>query len=303
MSQYLEKLIEAVPGVVYQFRIAVNGEWTFPYISGGTRELYELSPEVVRADPSIMLTCILEEDQEFHLRTIDHAMSELVPWMNDFRIRTPSGAIKWVRGRSLPERQEDGAVLWNGILVDITEYKQMEEKIWNLAYFDPLTNLPNRRMLLDRLAQALVRAKRHQNSLAIMFLDLDNFKTINDSLGHDVGDELLKEVSVRLKTCVRTDDTVSRHGGDEFIILLPEISRPEDAALVADKIIKAINASFQIADNMLNISTSIGIAVYPANGADDIQELLKKADRAMYAAKDAGRNTYRFFEMNTTAFQ
>lgn len=295
MSQYLEKLIEAVPGVVYQFRISANGEWSFPYLSGGTRKLYELSPEVVHADPSIMLTCILEEDREFHLQTIDHAMRELIPWMNEFRIRTPSGAIKWVRGQSQPERQEDGAVLWSGILVDITERKQMEEKIWNLAYFDPLTNLPNRRMLLDRLAQALLRAKRHQNSLAIMFLDLDNFKTINDLLGHDVGDELLKEVSVRLKACVRMNDTVSRHGGDEFLILLPEISLPDDAALVADKIIKAINVSVQIADNRLNISTSIGIAVYPANGTDDIQELLKKADRSMYAAKAAGRNTYRFF--------
>lgn len=182
-----------------------------------------------------------------------------------------------------------------GISIDITDRKQMEEQIQNLAYFDSLTNLPNRRMLLDRLAHALADAKRYHRSLAIMFLDLDNFKNINDMLGHDAGDELLKEVSVRLNTCVRTGDTVSRQGGDEFIIVLTEITHPDDAALVADKIIKTINVPVQVADDTLNISTSIGIAVYPINGSDDAQELMKKADRAMYAAKAAGRNCYRFF--------
>ena len=718
MSQHLEKLIQSVPGVVYQFHVADDGGWSFLYISEGVRELYQYSPQAIAADPSIMRNCVLDEDREFHLRSIEHAVKEVIPWMNEFRIRTASGTIKWVRGQALPERQEDGSVIWNGILVDIskikatethllrlqklyaavietnrlisrtlnqddlfsgickiavelggmkmawigipnaakqhldpvarfgdgvdildeegffsrldvaeergqaataysenrtilnqdfpqnpnakrwrelgrnygfgssasfpilendqpiavltvyradlngfddesvallvrlsseisqaltalsgieerkrleealrfrqfgldhadeaifwidsearfrdanqtacralgytreellqltvpdidpnvslenwpehwqalkknkiqhfessqknrggltfptevvanyfeyhgveyscmlvrnvteskimeralaesqerfnlfmdtlpaatfikeqdgttiyanrymsnvvgarnwmgksthqlfppelaekmiaddrraletgyqvveervpttdgqirtyqthkfriprhdqspllggialdiTERKQMEEKIWNLAYFDSLTNLPNRRMLLDRLTQALLRAKRYQNSLAVMFLDLDYFKTINDSLGHDVGDELLKEVSVRLSACVRTGDTVSRHGGDEFIILLPEITLPEDAALVADKIIKTINLPIQIAEHTLKVSTSIGIATYPVNGSDDIQDLLKKADSAMYAAKDAGRNGYRFF--------
>jgi len=191
--------------------------------------------------------------------------------------------------------REGQSPLLGGIGLDISERKQMEEKIRNLAYFDPLTNLPNRRMLHDRLAHALSQAKRYHRSLAIMFLDLDNFKKINDTLGHDVGDELLKEVSSRIKTCLRTGDTVSRTGGDEFIIVLSEITHPDDAALVADKIIKAINIPVQIADNTLNTSTSIGIAVYPINGSVDAQELMKKADKAMYAAKAAGRNGYRFF--------
>jgi diguanylate cyclase (GGDEF)-like protein/PAS domain S-box-containing protein len=191
--------------------------------------------------------------------------------------------------------QEGQPPLLGGIAVDITERKQMEEQIWNLAFLDPLTNLPNRRMLFDRLAHALSQAKRFERSLAIMFLDLDNFKKINDTLGHDVGDELLKEVAVRLNACVRIGDTVSRTGGDEFIIVLAEISRPDDAALVADKIIEAINVPMRIADNSLNVSTSIGIAVYPISGNDDAQELMKKADKALYAAKEAGRNGYRFF--------
>ena len=183
----------------------------------------------------------------------------------------------------------------SGFILNITERKQMEEKIRKLAYLDPLTSLPNRRLLLDRLAQALARAKRYQLSFAIMFLDLDNFKQINDTLGHDVGDDLLNEVAVRLSACVRNVDTVSRPGGDEFIIVLSEITHPDDAALVAEKIIKAINVPVQIADNTLYVTTSIGIAVYPISGNDNAQELMMKADKSMYSAKKSGGNAYQFF--------
>ena len=178
---------------------------------------------------------------------------------------------------------------------DITDRKSVEEQVQQLAYFDTLTGLPNRRMLFDRLDRALSQAKRFARSLAIMFLDLDHFKQINDTLGHDAGDELLKEVAMRLETCVRSGDTVARQGGDEFIIVLAEIAEPADAARVAEKIVKALAEPVCVADRMLQVTTSIGIAVYPINGADDVRELLKKADKAMYTAKAAGRNGYRFF--------
>lgn len=205
------------------------------------------------------------------------------------------GQLRYFQTHKFRISRQEQPPLLGGIALDITEQKKMEEQIRHLAYFDSLTDLPNRRMLLDRLAQALGRAKRYQRSLAVMFLDLDNFKKINDTLGHDIGDDLLKEVSVRLRSCVRTDDTVSRHGGDEFIILLSEIGHPADAELVAEKIIRAINLPFQLAENTLSVTTSIGIAVYPVDGSDDAKELMKKADKAMYAAKDAGRNGYGFF--------
>lgn len=190
--------------------------------------------------------------------------------------------------------------LRGGVLIafirDISERKRAEEQIRQLAYYDTLTNLPNRRMLLDRLGQALTQAVRHRRSMAVMFLDLDRFKHINDSLGHDVGDALLQAVAERLNASVRGGDTVSRQGGDEFVIVLAEIAQPTDAALVAEKILDKLAQPISVMGHELSITTSIGIAIYPVNGTDDLQELLKKADSAMYAAKDAGRNGYRFYQ-------
>lgn len=178
---------------------------------------------------------------------------------------------------------------------DITERKQTELQIRQLAYYDTLTNLPNRRLMLDRFGHALTQARRFKRSLAVMFLDLDHFKQINDTLGHDAGDELLKQVAKRLLACVRAGDTVARPGGDEFVILLAEIARPQDAELVADKVIASFKEALPVQGRMIQTTTSIGIAVYPVDGPDDMQELMKKADLAMYEAKEAGRNKYRFF--------
>ncbi len=177
----------------------------------------------------------------------------------------------------------------------VANLKRSEEQIRQLAYYDILTELPNRRLLLDRLHQALSQAKRHHQAMAIMFLDLDRFKQINDTLGHEAGDELLQQVAKRLAGCVREEDTVSRSGGDEFIVVLPEVRQPRDAALVAEKVIKAINEPVAIGEHLVQVGTSVGIAVYPIDGPDDVQDLMRKADTAMYAAKDAGRNVYRFY--------
>jgi diguanylate cyclase (GGDEF)-like protein len=177
----------------------------------------------------------------------------------------------------------------------VAQLKRSEEQVRQLAYYDSLTELPNRRLLLDRLGQALAQARRHHYSMAVMFLDLDRFKQINDTLGHEAGDDLLRQVAERWRGCMRSGDTVCRSGGDEFIVVLPEISQPQDAALVAAKMVNALNQPVAVGECHIEVTTSIGIAVYPVDGADDVQELMKKADRAMYAAKAEGRNRYCFY--------
>lgn len=176
------------------------------------------------------------------------------------------------------------------LLVDL---RRSEAEVRQLAYYDPLTDLPNRRLLIDRLKTALSQAIRHRHAMAVMFLDLDHFKEINDTLGHEAGDELLKEVASRLNACVRSGDTVSRLGGDEFVIVLAKMAGADDAIRVAEKIISILNEPVLLGGRAFQVSTSIGIAEFPADGRESMQELMSRADAALYAAKEAGRNTYR----------
>ena len=187
---------------------------------------------------------------------------------------------------------------------DVSATKAMASKMAHLAQHDCLTNLPNRMLLNDRIAQAIALANRHHTQLAVLYCDLDNFKHINDSLGHLVGDKLLQSVAKRLKECVRDSDTVSRQGGDEFVILLAETKSSEDAGISAQKILDTLQAVHGIAKSELHVTTSIGVSVYPADGLD-AETLLKNADTAMYYAKEKGRNNYQFFiaEMNARAIE
>lgn len=180
--------------------------------------------------------------------------------------------------------------------VDITLRKAAEEEIRNLAFFDPLTGLPNRRLLQDRLHQAIVKAKRNQQHLALLFVDLDKFKPVNDDYGHQAGDELLLAVARRLQACVRESDTVARVGGDEFVVLLPVIETAPDASAVARKIHDALTEPFSLSGGQsVNISSSTGIATYPEHGSDETQ-LMQHADAAMYQAKAGGRDRFVVFE-------
>jgi diguanylate cyclase (GGDEF)-like protein len=164
----------------------------------------------------------------------------------------------------------------------------------HLAQHDALTDLPNRVVFNDRLTQAIALAERQGKQLAVMFVDLDHFKKINDSLGHDVGDKLLRSVAGRLKACVRRSDTISRLGGDEFVVLLSQVEHAEDAAISARKTLRALTAPHLIDGKSLDINVSIGVSTYPIDG-QDAESLMNRADNAMYEAKQRGRNTYQFF--------
>jgi len=186
------------------------------------------------------------------------------------------------------------------VVRDITERTYAEEQIKHLAYHDALTNLPNRLLFKDRLTVALSHANREGSSLAVLFLDLDRFKVINDSLGHNIGDQLLQAVAARLQTCVRESDTVARLGGDEFTVLLPHLHRSDDAVPVAQKIIEAIRHPFHIEGREFFSTTSIGISLFPEDGTD-AETLIKNADTAMYQAKEVGRDNYQLFNAHVNA--
>jgi diguanylate cyclase (GGDEF)-like protein/PAS domain S-box-containing protein len=197
----------------------------------------------------------------------------------------------------LPLRHEDGSIYaLCGISTDISERKDREEHMQHMAQYDALTHLPNRALFNDRLQQAIIAAQRNKAHLALMFIDLDKFKPVNDTYGHGVGDLLLKEVALRIQDCLRESDTAARIGGDEFVILLSAIETQQDASKVGEKILHALNQPFWLAGHTLQISASIGVAVYPEHGSDE-KHLVKSADIAMYHAKKNGRNNVRMYQL------
>ena len=200
------------------------------------------------------------------------------------------GDGRWYQVRE--RRTRDGGIV--GVRTDVTELKANEERTRHLAHHDPLTGLPNRRLLQDRMDHSFTLARRNRTLVGVLLVDLDKFKAINDRDGHRVGDEVLRAVAARLRTCVREADTVARHGGDEFVVLLPEIRQAQDARRVADKIIAGISAPVAIEGREYQIGASIGIAVYPRD-ARDSEALLRCADQAMYRVKQNGRSGVKFF--------
>jgi diguanylate cyclase (GGDEF)-like protein/PAS domain S-box-containing protein len=198
----------------------------------------------------------------------------------------------WIFAKASPLHDLSGNIIGAIESVrDITAQKQAEEYIQQMAYHDSLTGLPNRKLFSDRLDIALAHAQRNQKSVAVSMLDLDHFKDVNDTLGHDVGDLLLKAVAGRLSAALRKGDTVARFGGDEFVLILPDLREIEDVTQVAQKIVDGFRKPFLIDSHQLIVTTSIGIAVYPDDGTDE-GILLKNADIAMYQAKQSGRDRY-----------
>ncbi|WP_374676302.1 EAL domain-containing protein [Ideonella sp.] len=229
-------------------------------------------------------------------------------WQGEIWNRRKNGELypEWLSITAVLD--EDGQVAnYVAVFADITQKKQADETIHQLAFYDPLTELPNRRLMRDRLGQALAHAARERRPLAVLFIDLDHFKALNDTRGHDVGDRLLQEVAHRLRACVRAADTVARLGGDEFVVILPDLSAsPERAAaeaeMVAEKIRAALAQPYPVDEQGWHCTPSIGIALLAGEAADaEADELLKRADTAMYEAKRCGRNTIRFFDPATHA--
>ncbi|MHB8949124.1 MAG: PAS domain S-box protein [Rhodoferax sp.] len=429
----LQKMASRLPGVVYQFRLRPDGSSCFPYASDAMRDSFRVSPEEVREDASKVFAIFHPDDLAGIVASIQSSAHDLSLWREEFRLKFSDGTVHWMLGSAMPQKEEDGAVLWHGFItditqrkreeavfrglfeqslflagvvdqqgrlidvnsialrvagtsreqvlgqyfpdtpwwsapqdreklieclaiaytgrpssfeathptldgghisvmfsampisledgiqvavvgVDITRRKELEDQVRELAFHDPLTKLPNRRLLNDRLGQLMASSKRSNCYGALMFLDLDNFKPLNDLHGHDFGDLLLVEVAQRLLSCVREIDTVARLGGDEFVVMLSDLSADksrstEEARLIAEKIRAALAAPYLLtvtregktgAAVEHHCSASIGVVLFINHDASQ-DEILKWADAAMYQAKDAGRNTIRFHDANAAA--
>ncbi|MES2580204.1 MAG: EAL domain-containing protein [Pseudomonadota bacterium] len=235
------------------------------------------------------LTHMLEDTQAYLQGRKDIYTSE-------FRLRCKDGSWKWTLSRGMViSRDADGKPLrMIGTHTDISERKNAEAQVFRLAHYDQITHLPNRVLFLDRFQQEIKKCQRNNQSITLMYLDLDNFKEINDTLGHEMGDLLLKETASRLVKCVRADDTVARMGGDEFTIILSNLNNQMSTERIAQNILDKFTEPFNLEDEVVYITTSIGISVYPVDGTE-VDALLKSADQAMYAAKEQGRNRYHYF--------
>jgi diguanylate cyclase (GGDEF)-like protein/PAS domain S-box-containing protein len=248
------------------------------------------SREDLMADPpASRYTNPDERERLIHLLELQGAVTNI-----ELSMTRRDGSVLWVlENVSLLKGQGGEPDMIEGTIIDITDRKTAQEKIEYQAYHDPLTDLPNRLLFRDRITMALARARRAKRGVAVIFLDIDQFKLVNDTLGHTIGDGLLQSVAWRLVDCVRAEDTVARMGGDEFTILLPDLTDRAAAATVAQKVLQAIGESVMVDGHELFVTTSIGLAIFPEDGTD-AETLLKNADRAMYRAKDFGRNNYQF---------
>lgn len=238
------------------------------------------------------------DDLELDLEHLSALTAGIIPsYQLEKRYFRKDGSVIWAVLSASMVRDESGAPLHYVAQVEnITERKELQKRVVYQASHDELTGLPNRRLLQERLAYTLALSRRHKRAFALMFIDIDHFKQVNDEYGHDIGDELLKWLADKLSTVVRASDTLGRQGGDEFVLLLSEISAPEDAVLVARKIFKELREEFDTGVLQLRVSLSVGIAINDPQYPDPAEELLRKADSALYQVKRSGRNNYRIYQ-------
>ena len=273
--------------------VVADREGLIQYVNDAFPEVLGYNSEEVIGKNPLML-CAGHQDRNM-VKAVTDAVRHSGHWEGEVTVVSKEGethpfwvCINAVRGRG-------GAIShYLGMIIDITALKQNEQRLLQMANYDMLTGLPNRSLMYDRLKQALSVSRRYGHSVAVMLLDIDRFKEVNDTLGHHVGDRLLTETAGRLMGCVRESDTIARMGGDEFLVILPEVGHPTNAAHLAQKFLEALSKPFALEGHDVYVSGSIGITLYPSD-SDDMNMLIKNADTAMYHAKAQGKNNFKFF--------
>jgi diguanylate cyclase (GGDEF)-like protein/PAS domain S-box-containing protein len=279
-------LVEHIPAVTYTDRI--DDVSSAIYMSPQVEGMLGYTPEEWLEDPGLWPRILHPHDKERILAEARRTDETGDPFSVEYRAISKDGRVVWVRDEAvLVKDGRDTPLFWQGVIHDVTERKALEDRLEHRAFHDPLTDLPNRQLFVDRLGQALRRTRRHQGRVAVLFLDLDEFKVVNDSLGHEVGDLLLTVVAQRLGRCLRPEDTLARFGGDEFVVLLEAVDDPAEAVRVAERITEELRRPFVLEDRELYAAASIGVSVGHArtHGPDG---LLREADTAMYRAKAEG---------------
>ena len=299
LEERFQKLTNQLPGGLFQFSRSANGVYTVPFLSQGWERLSGIDPQSEVQSPGPFVRCILDDDKPGYFESLMASERNLELWEHEFRYRTPQGVEKWLGVTAKPEA-ENGTITWHGYISDITAQKTREAEIEALAYFDPLTRLPNRRMLLDRMAQALSQCGKTDGHGALLFIDLDNFKSLNDTQGHDIGDTFLIQVAERLRNCIGPNDLIARIGGDEFVVIVEEAetdraSSTRRAIMTGNQVLSALREGFQLGSLHHVASASVGVVIFDGLETRP-EEILKRADVAMYQAKTAGRNGLALFD-------
>jgi diguanylate cyclase (GGDEF)-like protein/PAS domain S-box-containing protein len=289
-TEDLKRLIDHMDVAVW----IINMENNKAFFSEGFMKIFGRAPEEFYQDVGLWEKTIHPEDIAVaHKRKSEKQKNQVT--IDEYRIMIPNGEVRWVQDRGIPYRGKNGQNIYIGIILDITERKMADEKIKYLAFHDDLTGLPNRKCFNEHLNEKIKSAKWN-DTLTLLFIDLDQFKIVNDSLGHNIGDQLLNEVAKRISSCVRNQDMVARHAGDEFIILIENVSKAE-TDIIAERILSTLVSPFSIMENEIFISASIGISIYPLD-ARDSETLIKNADAAMYDAKYYGKNNSKYYSLD-----
>lgn len=295
-QHFIDEIANNIPSIIFQFRLRADGTSHFPYINTRVRS-FGVNEEDVKKNSEAVFAKIHSDDYADVQKSIMQSAESLAPWNMQFRLWSSDGQYRWHETKSIPERKPDGSILWHGYMHDVQEMKDIEEKIRQMVVHDGLTGLANRSLLESHTRTEIAHAERNQSSFCLLFLDMDNFKYINDRFGHGIGDRLLQEFGKRLTVTLRKSDFVARVGGDEFVILLRGIQQPERILAIAEKLIAVLSEPYQIDGKVIKASASIGAAIYPEHGLDLIA-LERSADHAMYDSKRKGKNMISIFQGN-----